>query len=79
MTVSCRHLEPALELNIPVHYQQGDFETCMFWSFALALHYIGQKHTGSVLASMAKKNENLGGNKQLQEIIRAIKKHETAV
>jgi hypothetical protein len=74
---SCRHLEPSLELNIPVHYQQGDFETCLFRSFASALHYIGQKQTGSVLASMAKKNENLGGDKQLEEIIAAMKKHET--
>jgi hypothetical protein len=74
---SSRDLDPSLELNIPVHYQQGDCKTCLFRLLASALHYLGQKHTGSVLASIAKKNENLGGDKQLQEIIRAMKKHET--
>jgi hypothetical protein len=72
-----RDLDPALELNVPVHYQQGVCKTCLFWSFTLALHYIGQEHTGSILASIAKKNEDLGGNNQLQEIIRAMKEHET--
>jgi hypothetical protein len=65
-----------LVANVRVQYQQGDVKTCLFCSLASAFHHLGQKHTGSVLASMAKKLCNLPAQEQLDEAINIVNNHD---
>jgi hypothetical protein len=74
---SDRPITSNLQLDVKVHYQQGDRRTCLFRSLASAFHHLGQKHTGSVLASIAKKNENMSADEQYKAVTAAIRKHET--
>jgi hypothetical protein len=62
--------------NIRVQYQQGDVKSCLFCSLASALHHLGQKYTGSVLASMTKKLCNFPAQKHLDEAIKIVKNHD---
>jgi hypothetical protein len=62
-----------LVANVRVQYQQGDVKTCLFRSLASAFHHLGRKHTGSVLASMAKKLCNLPAQVHLDEAIKIVK------
>ena len=64
-----------LVADVRVQYQQGDVKTCLFRSLASAFHHLGRKHTGSVLASMAKKLCNLPAQEQLDEAIKIVKNH----
>jgi hypothetical protein len=41
-----------------------------------AFHHLGSKHIGSILASIAKMNENLPSEEQLKVAIAAIRQHE---
>jgi hypothetical protein len=63
-------------VNVKVHYQQGEHKTCLFRALASAFHHIGSTHTGSVLASIAKKHEHLSGEEQLNAAIAAVRAHE---
>jgi hypothetical protein len=65
-----------LVVNVRVQYQQGDVNTCLFRSLASAFHHLGRKHTGSVLASMAKKLCNLPTQEQLNEAIKIVRNHD---
>jgi hypothetical protein len=65
-----------LVADVPVQYQQGDVKTCLFCSLASTFHHLGRKHTGSVLASMAKKLCNLPAQVQLDEAIKIVKNHD---
>ena len=71
--------EVACELvaGVRVQYQQAEDKTCLFHSLASAFHYLGQKHTGSVLASMARKLCNLPAEAQLDKAIKIVKNHDT--
>jgi hypothetical protein len=62
--------------DVRVQYQQGDVKTCLFRSLASLFHHLGRKHTGSVLASMAKKLCNLPAQEQLDEAIKIVKNHD---
>jgi hypothetical protein len=70
-------LDRDLEVDVKVHYQQGEMKTCLYRSLASAFHHVGSKHTGSVLASMAMQNLNLPSDEQLKSIIAAVRRHET--
>ncbi len=65
-----------LQVDVKVHYQQGDLKTCLFRSLASAFHHLGNKHTGSVLASIAKENANLPSEEQFKRAIAAVRQHE---
>jgi hypothetical protein len=73
---SNREVTRDLVANVRVQYQQGDVKTCLFCSLASAFHHLGRKHTGSVLASMAKKLCNLPAQEQLDEAIKIVKNHD---
>jgi hypothetical protein len=51
-------------------------KTCLFCSLASAFHHLGRKHTGSVLASMAKQLCNLPAQVLLDEAIKIVKNHD---
>ena len=70
-------IHPDLLVNVKVPYQQGQVHSCVFRSLASAFHFVGQKHTGSVLASLSKQNTNLPGDEQIKLAIAVIKKHDT--
>jgi hypothetical protein len=72
---SNREVTRDLVADVQVQYQQGDVKTCLFHSLASAFHHLGRKHTGSMLASMAKKLCNLPVQKQLDEAIKIVKNH----
>jgi hypothetical protein len=72
---SNREVTRDLVANVRVQYQQGDVKTCLFRSLAFAFYHLGRKHTGSVLASMAKKLCNLPAQEQLDEAIKIVKNH----
>jgi hypothetical protein len=73
---STRCVSQDLEVEVKVHYQQGEHSTCLFRALASAFHHIGCTHTGSVLASISKKNEHLCGEVQLKAAIAAVRAHE---
>jgi hypothetical protein len=73
---SNREVTRDLVANVRVQCQQADGKTCLFCSLASAFHHLGRKHTGSVLASMAKKLCNLPGQEQLDEAIKIVKNHD---
>ena len=73
---SSREVSPHLIVNVRVQYQQGEDKTCLFTSLASAFHHVGQKHTGLVLASIAKETENLPADEQLCAAISAVKEHD---
>jgi hypothetical protein len=73
---SNREVTHDLVADIRVQYQQGDVKTCLFRSLASAFHHLGRKHTGSMLASMAKKLCNLPVQEQLDEAIKIVKNHD---
>jgi hypothetical protein len=74
---SNREVTRDLVAEVRVQYQQGDVKTCLFHSLAFAFHHLlGRKHTGSVLASMAKKLCNLPAQEQLDEAIKIIRNHD---
>jgi hypothetical protein len=72
---SNQEVSPDLVVNVLVQYQQGEAETCLFCSLASAFHHLGQKHTGSMLASMAKKFCNFLAEEQLDKAIQIVKNH----
>jgi hypothetical protein len=74
---SNRQVTPDVVVDVKVQYQQGEVKSCLFRSLASAFHHLGRKHTGSVLASIARKNEHLSADKQLEAAIAAVTKHET--
>jgi hypothetical protein len=55
---------------------RGEVKACLFRSLASAFHHLGQRHTGSVLASMAKKFCNFPAEEQLDKAIQIVKNHE---
>ncbi len=71
-----REVSSDLVVDVRVHYQQGDVKTCLFRSLASAFHHLGQKQTGNVLASFAKKYCNLPAGEQLKAAIKMVKNHE---
>jgi hypothetical protein len=54
-----RAVSPHLVVKVRVRYKQGEEKICLFRSLASAFHHLGQEHTGSVLASVAKKYANV--------------------
>jgi len=66
-----------VDLDVPIHYPQTVFNTCLFNSLASAFHYLGRTHTGSVLYNIAMRNESSDASSQLQAMIKAVKKDET--
>ncbi len=73
---SSRAVSPHLVVNVRVRYEQGEGKTCLLRSLASAFHHLGQKHTGSVLASVAKKYANVPADEQLKAAINAVKEHD---
>jgi hypothetical protein len=73
---SSQNVPPHLIVNVRVQYQQGEDKTCLLTSLASAFHHVGQKHTGLVLASIAKETENLPADEQLSAAISAVKEHD---
>jgi hypothetical protein len=73
---SNREVTRDLVVDVRVQYQQGDVKTCLFRSLASAFHHLGRKHTGSVLASMAKKLCNLPAQEQLDKAIKIVRNHD---
>jgi hypothetical protein len=74
---SNREVACDLVAGVQVQYQHADNKTCLFCSLASAFHYLGRNHTGSVLASMARKLCNFPAEAQLDEAIKIVKNHDT--
>jgi hypothetical protein len=73
--INIQEVSSDLLVDIRVKYQEGDMKTCLFCSLASTFHHLGQKHTGSVLASMAKKLCNLPAEEQLVKAMESVKTH----
>lgn len=71
---SIQNVSPDLVVDVQVHHQQGEVKGFLFWSLASAFHHLRQKHTGSALASMAKKFCNLLARDQLKVVLSRIMK-----